>query len=331
MHTTAAKKNKQPEYIIKTWLKRQLKKEYDIKSLDGDAGSRKYYRIFDKNNESFILAQDSDTSQLMKFINISSLLKHNNINTPEIISYNHEMGVILQKDFGDNLLKNYTGPNYSEKAFHLCINKVLEIQKVSCRDIPEYNFDKLHEETILANTWYFNTFCNFKENIEINNMYEDICERVAKLPKAFVHRDFHSRNIFILENNKVGLIDFQDAVFGPITYDIASLLRDYYNPLEKKELERLLLNYYQKASANGIIELSYEEFIDAFYLTSLQRHLKVLGIFCRLALRDGKSNYLQHIPIVINYISDSVKKHPAYNLILEQVELAYKKARHEQF
>lgn len=319
MSDTTEINNIQLEYTTKTWLKRQLKKEYNITKLCGDAGSRTYYRIVSESGEKFILSYDTCTLQMEQFIRLSKILTKQGVITPRIITYDFNYGLLLQSDFGDDLLAAFTkDPNY-EAIYKRCIDQILKIKTTPTNKIDSFDYKKLTSEVLLSKEWYINSYCKYNLNIEEIKYFEDtshnICEKILRLPYNFVHRDYHSRNIFILPENQIGIIDFQDAVSGPYCYDLVSLLRDYYNPLSKSTLESYIEYYYSKTEPN----ITKTQFKSEFHLVALQRHLKVLGIFCRLAIRDNKRNYLQYLPTVINYIKDSVDLHPEYQGIYELI------------
>ena len=314
------------DYTTKTWIKRQLKKEFSIESIAGDAGSRNYFRILG-DNFSYILAKDSDIDQVKQFIILTEILHKNGICSPSIKAYNIDIGIIIQDDFGDNFLANVITEKNHIALYKKCIDFIFSMQNIVNKDIKLYDFAELYEEINLANTWFLGEYCNYNisnsEKDLLAKLECEICQQVSEIDKTFVHRDYHSRNIAILRKDKVAIIDFQDALIGPHCYDLVSILRDYYRPLEKHNLRDLINYYYKKATTNKIISCSESKFIETFQITALQRHLKVLGIFCRLAIRDNKKNYLQYLPTVIRYIKDSTELLPKYRPILDIILQAW--------
>jgi aminoglycoside/choline kinase family phosphotransferase len=184
------------------------------------------------------------------------------------------------------------------------------MQQAPTHNLPPYDKEFLLFEMELMQEWFISKYLNrtpTQEELElIKSTQSFIASRVISQPSGvFVHRDFHSRNIMI-SDGAIGVIDFQDARSGAITYDLVSLLRDCYVSFDAKEIENLALYYKQKAN----LQVSDSEFIEWFDMMGLQRHIKVLGIFARLYLRDGKDGYLQDIPQTLSYILQIAPKYP---------------------
>jgi len=185
------------------------------------------------------------------------------------------------------------------------------MQQADTKDLPLYDKDFLRFEMDLMQEWYLEKYLNTILDSEQKNIIDRalrvISDSVLEQPQGvFVHRDFHSRNIMLTPKSDIGIIDFQDARVGAITYDLVSLLKDCYIEWDKDEVEKLALYYRDSAG----LDVDDEIFIKWFDFMGLQRHIKVLGIFSRLYLRDGKDGYLKDIPLTLKYVLETGSKYP---------------------
>jgi N-acetylmuramate 1-kinase len=313
-------------YTIDAWVKSHITKNYTIKPIEGDAGARKYWRITTKTT-SYILAHDPNISSLNQYIAYAKELAKYKIKTPKIKAYDLQKQLLLQEDFGDQLLITKTITEEKEYYYEKSILEIIKLQQIPQDQAiwGSYCYDKLITEMNLTPEWYSRHHCKTPLNQEKMALFTDVCHDIAikilKQPTALVHRDFHSRNLLITTDSSLGVIDFQDALIGPISYDLASLLRDYYSPLSRPLLQKLQKFYLNAAISAGIIEINQTEFNKMFHITALQRHLKVLGIFCRLCYRDNKKQYLPYLPTVAKYIKDAVAELPEYEILYELIPL----------
>jgi aminoglycoside/choline kinase family phosphotransferase len=184
---------------------------------------------------------------------------------------------------------------------------LLEMQvNVTSHDLPEYNPALLSQEMDLFHDWFLGELLGIRLNELQKKQWVTIQKSLIRnsldQPQLFVHRDYHSRNLMKITTGNPGVIDFQDAVCGPVTYDLVSILRDCYIDWPIDEVESMALNYYSTAKAAGLLDVEPQQFLRWFNLTGIQRHLKAVGIFSRLKIRDGKSGYLNDIPRTLNYL-----------------------------
>ncbi len=204
--------------------------------------------------------------------------------------------------------------------------------RVPSQDLPAYDEQRLTAEMELMPTWFFERHLGFTPSCEqwdvIELAFRALLDSAGRQTQAFVHRDYHSRNLLISESDQPGILDFQDAVHGPITYDLVSLLRDCYIAWPDERVEAWVEDYRQRAEAAGLATGSPAQFLRAFDLMGLQRHIKVLGIFCRLYYRDGKSGYLDDLPLVWEYTRRIGWKYPETRPLIELIEHAIGHARH---
>ena len=179
-------------------------------------------------------------------------------------------------------------------------------------------------ELAVFREWFLNAWLDIKLSIDdellLNNAFEWLIAQIAKQPQVLIHRDYHSRNLLVV-GDALGVIDFQDAMYGPITYDLASLLRDCYILWPSEKITAWVAQFYHSTPVS--IQISLNDFQRAFDLCGLQRHLKVLGVFCRLHLRDNKSTYLHDLPLTLNYVMTCLEKYhelqPLYHFMQQNV------------
>ena len=231
-------------------------------------------------------------------------------------------GFFILEYLGDKLiLADLKSSNVPEDIYHPCIEELLKIQlcdqtlinKNYKYNIPDYNTKLLLSEMELFREWFLNKYLNINisdaDNLLFDQLFELLKNSAKEQPQLLVHRDFHSRNLMLIDNQKVGVIDFQDAVWGPLTYDLVSLYRDCYISWPLEKIKSWCENYYNKAKNKNIInnKISFNQYWCWFLLMTLQRNLKTIGIFARLYIRDNKSNYLNDIPRILSYFLDITK------------------------
>lgn len=299
---------------LKNWLKESCSpaiSNFELEPLINDASSRQYFRLRLKDNLSHIaMIAPPDKENLIAFITIAKDFAHQGINTPAILAYNLEQGFMLLSDLGNDLYLDILNPHTVDDLYNRALSVIYQIQTCNPKFPNNKPLDLFNEEFIRSELaifidWFLKKHLDLTITDEINNTLENtfkiLIHSAQEQPQVCVHRDYHSRNLLLLENKNVGVLDFQDAVYGPITYDAASLLRDAYIDWPKSQVDQWLLKFYDMISINH--QCTQEKFIRWFDLISLQRHLKILGIFTRLNYRDNKPNYLPMISRVLNYMS----------------------------
>lgn len=307
---------------LRDWVERHLPsfvaldETIQLNQLNGDAGFRQYFRVNSKPSLIAVLAPPLlEDSSL--FVSIALCFKKNSLHVPVIYAVNYESGFLLLEDFGDDVLL----PLLTEKDFNDLYDsaevELIKIQKIPINNtiFPVYNRLRLLEEMSMFTEWFVKKLLNVELNIIdlrlLDDAFSTIVDSALEQTQVVVHRDFHSRNLMKLTNGAIGVIDFQDAVIGPITYDMVSLLRDCYVRLPEKYVVQRALAYYRLAVVEGVTsQASDEQVVDWFDLMGLQRHIKVLGIFSRLYLRDGKHRYLDDLPLVVRYMMEQLKSQP---------------------
>jgi aminoglycoside/choline kinase family phosphotransferase len=295
---------------IKEWLSTTPYKEYEISVASADASFRKYYRLT-KGNKSFLLMDSSlEKESLTPFLDVTQRLLNAAVQVPHIYEQNLSLGYLVIEDFGDtHLLSQLNAANFST-LYKKAIDEIIKMQNSDASDLPLYDKAFLHFEMDLMREWYLEkklglTLTQTEEKMLAESL-EYISNAVLEQPQGiFVHRDYHSRNIMLTSDNRLGIIDYQDAMSGAVTYDLVSLLKDCYIAFERAEIEKLALYFRDKKD----LTTSDREFLRWFDFMGLQRHIKVLGIFSRLHLRDGKDGYLKDIPLTLKYVIDTAKRY----------------------
>ncbi len=296
---------------LKTWLTDYFdNNQYKLSIASDDASFRRYLRV-KKDNKSFIIMDapigKEDPS---KFVKIAEYLYKNNIKVPKVYAQDLKNGFLILDDFNDTTLLSSLKEKYDINYYIDAIDNLIAIQKLPCKNnIPPYSKKLLMQEMQLFIDWYLaknlKTKLNNSQQKKINNLFLYLTDNALKQKQVFVHKDYHSRNLMLLKNNNLGILDFQDAVIGPVSYDLVSLLKDAYFKINKTDLIYLLKYYYNNSDLN----IDYDDFIKQFDLMGLQRFIKILGIFSRLYFRDGKEQYLADIPLVKHYISAVIDKY----------------------
>ncbi|MBM37630.1 MAG: aminoglycoside phosphotransferase [Woeseia sp.] len=303
----------------------------EIIPLKNDASERRYFRLR-KESESFIAVDASLNENCFKFIEIAKYLAKMDLCVPNIIEVDLKNSFFLVSDMGsdqyfDSFQSNADTVNelYTDAIDALLI---MQNQGVVFEDsLPKYNKSLLNYELSLFKDW----FCSKHLNLDFTNLEEDkwkICcdlliNNALEQRQVFVHRDYHSKNLMVMSKRSPGILDFQDAVKGPFTYDLVSLLKDSYIAWPREQVNLLANYYFENLDKNIFSSLSKEQFFIYFELMGVQRHLKVAGIFCRLNYRDGKPSYLKEINTVLNYIIEITPKYSELifidNLIREKI------------
>ena len=314
---------------LESWLSQN---NYDVSSLrvlSGDASFRKYYRV-DKDAISYVVMDcPPDKENLDAFIKISDKLQKAKINVPKLFECNEDDGFLVISDLGDNL---YSKKLDKETVYCLYTDALETIVKMQINtDLSGLdNFDNLYDE---ENKLFTDWFLQHHQKIDLDDSlksdlsieFDKINSIIRDIPKTFVHRDFHSRNLLVTDINNPGVIDYQDAVLGPVTYDLVSLLKDCYITWDDGLIEDMLESFFTRIKSNSINSIS--DFRYWFDITGLQRHIKAIGIFSRLNYRDKKSGYLKDIPRTYAYVDKVLNKYKDLsnlNEIFNNLEIANK-------
>ena len=305
---------------IHKFIEMNVDSEFSITKASEDASFRKYYRVQDKDKTSILMVAPPDKEPLDQFLFLAKSLKDRSARAPKVYAFDHELGVILQEDFGTCSLMQYYQEHDNENnqlIFSKLNETIIHLQK-RCSDIhlPIYSSKILIDELSLFHEWYLKGL-DFKQN-KLEEIYSFLLTNIEKQNKKFVHRDFHCRNLLI-HDDQICLIDFQDALIGPITYDLVSFLKDAYHKKNDFLIMDVCIKFWELARSNFDMPSDFGDFFIDFEMMGVQRHLKILGIFKRLYLRDGKNQYLNDIPLVENYVLEVAEKYPKLSYLKDLI------------
>ena len=283
-------------------------KPASLRPASADASFRRYFRIDGADNASYI-AMDAPPPQedVRPFIHVAGVLAETGVSVPAILAQDVERGFLLLSDLGSTTYLQLLTPDNAHKLYIDAIDALVLMQVHSKPAVlPEYDRALLLRELMLFPEWYVGRHLGLtmteKQTATLNKMFDLLLSNNLAQPQVYVHRDYHSRNLMVLSEGNPGILDFQDAVYGPITYDLVSLLRDAYVQWDEEIVLDWAIRYWERAKRAGLpVNPDIDSFYRDFEFMGLQRHLKVLGIFARLYHRDGKDGYLKDIPLVMEY------------------------------
>jgi hypothetical protein len=306
----------------------------DIRPASSDASFRRYFRVTDRNTGQTYIVMDAppEKEDTGPFIHITRLLRSVDVNAPGIITMDIDRGFLLLDDLGDRQYLDHLDDDSSDTLYNDALVALVNMQSIQ-NHLPLYDKQRLQDEMALFEPWYLNRHLGINldddQKSVLQSVFDLLTTSALQQPTVFVHRDYHSRNLMLVDNNNPGVIDYQDAVIGPVTYDLVSLLKDCYIEWPRNKVEQWLDRYLQLTSVDIPVDRNY--FLRWFDLMGVQRHLKVLGIFARLNYRDGKSQYLNDLPLTLKYVVDACNQYdelsPLLNLLqstaLQHPEVTY--------
>ena len=317
------------EQELTAWLSDKGYDSSSLSVLSADASFRQYYRV-NKNDISYaVMDCPPEDESLDSFLKITERLQDAKLNVPEIFDCDSTKGFLVITDLGNDLYSKKLNDETVYCLYTDALEAIVKMQtKVDCAGLQD--FDNFYEE---ENNLYIDWFLKKHLNIELDNAaseqinteFKKINNILKSIPKTFVHRDFHSRNLLITDLNNPGIIDYQDAVIGPVTYDLVSLLKDCYVTWNDGLVEDMLESFFNRMKSDTINNIS--DFRYWFEITGLQRHIKAIGIFSRLNYRDGKSGYLHDIPRTYAYMDKVLNKYKelsTLNEIFSNLEISNK-------
>ena len=297
-----------------------------------DASFRRYFRIASSHPQYpslIVMDAPPDKEPVLPFIQIANLLQEAGLNVPLILEQNQSDGLLLLSDLGNKTYLSILSRSNAKALYRDASQALIQMQKSSRTGVlPPYDDASLQRELDLFDEWYLKRHHQYTlskdEKEQLNTIFCLIKENNLAQSRVYVHRDFHSRNLMHCPSNNPGVLDFQDALYGPITYDIVSLLRDAYIEWPEEEVLDFLVDYWEMARTVELkVPTDFADFYRDFEWMGLQRHLKVLGIFARLYHRDGKANYLNDIPLVLKYTRAVANRYSCFKplaRILDRVE-----------
>ena len=315
--------------LLKRWLDESGFREYRLEPASEDASFRSYLRLEADGQSWIVMDAPPEQEPCDRFIEVAGRLRRAGLNAPEIIASNLRDGFLLLTDFGGEDYLSKLNPDSEAGLYADALAALLTMQtQADPAGLPDYDVALLEREMGLFHDWFLGESLGIELDAAQQSLWREIRQRLidnfAAQPQVFVHRDYHSRNLMVLARDNPGILDFQDAVYGPLTYDLVSLLRDCYIAWPRQRVEALALEYCESARAAGLVDTDPASFLHWFNLTGIQRHLKAVGIFSRLRIRDGKSRYQADIPRTLGYIVDvsaSDESMSALHSLIEQLDL----------
>jgi len=316
---------------LRTWLTTTLPGQaFDLAPASADASFRRYFRatFADGSPSRVIMDAPPDKEDVRPWLQVADLFRAAGAHVPEVLAQDLAQGFLLLSDLGSTTyLAALQGADEqapdTHRAAHLYADALGSLVAIQCASrpgvVPEYDRSLLLREMMLFPEWYVarhkGATLTDAEIAALNTAFERILAVNLAEPRVFVHRDYHSRNLMLLDaadglGANPGIIDFQDAVYGPISYDLASLLKDAYIRWDEEFVLDMLIRYWETAKKLGLpVRAEFADFHRDFEWMGVQRHIKVLGIFARLYHRDGKDGYLADLPLVMDYLRRACKRY----------------------
>ncbi len=308
------------------WLQSlDLELQSDFLAIAGDASFRRYFRARVDGQSRILMDAPPPGENLRPFIDIARRLRAANLHAPEIIHAEQENGYLLLEDLGDGLYRDLLDKNNVDIHF----SSLFEVLKslaltVNANGLPEYAAGMLQTEMDLFPRWYLGHHRDTMPRTHFDAAWGDFCQCIIASaldqPRGFVHRDYHSSNLLKTADNGIGIIDFQDAVKGPLSYDFVSLIWDRYIDWPREQIENWMEEFRQMLGQDVSRHIGRRQWQRYCDLMGLQRNFKIVGIFARLYYRDGKNGYIEMIPRFYQYITSTLGRYPEFAEMLNIVE-----------
>jgi N-acetylmuramate 1-kinase len=302
------------------WICKSLgMNDYKLQPASEDASFRRYLRLQFGTQTFIVMDAPPEREPCEPFIDIANRLLAAGVNVPEILEVDAANGFILLSDLGSRLYLTGLNDENADMLYDDALAALLTMQqRADITGMPLYSDNLLQAEMNLFTDWllgrHLRIYLNDDQHHTLNNVFDMLKENALTQPQVFVHRDYHSRNLMICEELNPGILDFQDAVIGPVTYDLVSLLKDCYIKWPRDRVNAWALDFYYQLEQSAFSE---SEFLRWFDLMGVQRHLKASGIFARLFHRDNKNGYLKDIPRTLSYIIDLQSDYPELEVLIE--------------
>lgn len=297
-----------------------------MEPASSDASFRRYFRVEHGGETLIVMDSPPDKEDCLPFIEVSKLLLEAGLNVPTVLACDPEQGFVLLTDLGVQCYLQVLNKTNVEALYRDAMDALFTMQtRASTDTIPAYDDSLLRAELELFSEWFLSTHLGIRlstaQHDTVAETFSRLCRSAREQPQVFVHRDFHSRNLMYDRRHNPGILDFQDAVKGPVTYDLVSLLRDVYIYWPTEQAKRWVMRYFGGLTERGIVrDEDPEQFLRWFDLMGAQRHLKIAGIFARLYHRDGKPGYLSDIPLTLDYVVDVCARYPELESLSEMLE-----------
>ncbi len=310
--------------LLRDWLNRLFPRQHSeqqitIEPASADASFRRYFRITLDNGETrIVMDAPPEHEDCRPFLHVAALFRDAGVHVPEVFAQDLEQGFLLLSDLGNTTYLNVLDAETAPRLYRDANAALVDIQRASRPGVlPDYDRALLERELNLFPDWYvarhLGLVLDATQCAALRVVFETLLANNLAQPQVFVHRDYHSRNLMFLERDypaNPGIIDFQDAVYGPITYDLVSLYRDAYIDWDEQQELDFVIRYWEMAREAGLpVDANFDVFYRDYEWMGAQRQIKVLGIFARLCHRDGKDGYLKDMPRVMAYLRRTCERY----------------------
>jgi aminoglycoside/choline kinase family phosphotransferase len=318
---------------LSRWLRIRLgSAELEMHAASSDASFRRYVRVRRGTDTYIVMDAGPVPEGARTFVAFARAFRDVGLNVPDVLEADFESGFLLLTDLGVRTYLQVLDADNANRLYGDAIGALIVLQarglSVEGQAPPPYDRDLLLREMGLFRQWLLESYLavslDDQEHAQLQGIFGLLADAALEQPRVSVHRDYHSRNLMVVPRNNPGILDFQDAVEGPVTYDLVSLLRDCYIAWPQERVTGWIEGYYELALQSGVLREDDEErFVRWFDWMGVQRHLKAAGIFARLKLRDGKTEYLRDIPRTLGYVAAVSERYqelcPLVGLLRERV------------
>ena len=287
-----------------------------LRPASADASFRRYFRL-DAGDGNTYIVMDAPPPQedAGRFVRVAELLRATGVTVPAILAEDLERGFLLLGDLGPTTFLHQLSHDSANKLYLDAIDALVLMQvRGQAETLPEYDRAFLLRELMIFEEWYVGKHLGITlsetQSATLRKVFDALLANIAAQSQVLTHRDYHSRNLMVMASGNPGILDFQDAVFGPVTYDLGSLLRDAYIQWDEELVLDWAIRYWERARRAGLpVQPDIDAFYQDFEFTGVQRHLKILGIFARLYHRDGKDSHLGDMPPVLDYLRKAAARY----------------------
>jgi aminoglycoside/choline kinase family phosphotransferase len=319
MESTSELNTEERAHALAEWLKTHPGLAFDsMQAMPGDASFRRYFRVQTATGSFVAMDAPPPRENCRPFVAIASALRTMKLQAPEIIAADIERGFLLLTDFGDDTYLKACQAENVDQLYQTALDALLILQ--ACRrvdeiTIPPFTAEFMQQEWAWHKEWFLDKLLGLTLSLQqeqvLDQCMQIIIHSASTQPQVFMHRDFHSANLMVLPDERVGILDFQDAFMGPLTYDLVSLLRDCYIDWPDADVEQWALQYWRKwQQMQQEHHISEQTFLRWFDWMGIERHIKALFTFARKRVRDHQASYLKHIPRTLNYIIQVSGRYP---------------------
>jgi aminoglycoside/choline kinase family phosphotransferase len=315
---------------LTTWTRQVLPAALDrLEPASADASFRRYFRAFTTSGSYIVMDAPPAHEDCRPWLHVARLFRAAGANTPEILAENLADGFLLISDLGSTTYLAALNDSNADQLYRDANSALVKIQLASREGkLPSYDTELLMREMHLFPEWYLARHLQVELDDAQRQVMETAFQRILTnnlaQPRVYVHRDWHSRNLMLTGQDNPGVIDFQDAVYGPITYDLVSIYKDAYIKWDEERVLDWTVRYWEAARKAGLpVHTNFGDFYRDLEWMGVQRHIKVLGIFARLCHRDGKEGYLKDMPLVMSYLRRACERYNGlgdFLRLLDQVE-----------